>query len=356
MVAVRPTARLKRKLVTLHRRLSLAMASLWLLQAVTGMLIVFHWEIDDASIPARHAGTDLQALSRRIAALAPPGSQRRVTSIWTSAGFRDRYDITVTDDSSGGETTVRVTGDGMPIRTDRPGARRRLIDTIVILHQSLIAGRTGRWIIGASGLMLLTNIAGALVLAWPRRGTWRKVLRPRLSGAAIARHYGWHRAIGLIGALPALVLVGSGVLLAYDDGVSSLIGATPVAMSPLPGRATLPFADAVETAERTWPGSRLAAVTMPPPGDATYYIRLRMPGEWRRAYGASFVLVDATNGHLRGVFPATGAPTSRRFADSWFPVHTGEAGGLPGRVLILLTGLWLASLALIGARLWWLRR
>jgi len=345
----------KRYLIRVHRWLSLSMAALWLLQAATGVIIVFHWEIDDSTIAARHADTDLSALAREIDRLAPAGSGRHVATVWTTAGMPDRYDITVAKDG-GASTVVRVTGDGHPIRTDRRGGPRRLIDTLVLLHQSLLAGVTGRWIIGASGALLLFNAVGGLLLAWPRRGAWRPALSFKRRGPPVARLYGLHRALGLVGVLPALVLVTAGVLLAYDEGFSRLIGAGPVALPPRTGHALVGFAEAVRTAQHALPGARLTAVTMPGPDDATYRVRLRAPGEWRRAYGASYVLVDAVSGDVRGVFPAAVAPWPRRAVDALFPVHTGEAGGLAGRILVLCTGLWLIGMIFIGPRLWWLRR
>ncbi len=354
-MAVAASFRIRKTLISAHRWLSLAAAALWLLQAATGMIIMFHWEMDDATIPAPHVATDPDKLAHRIDLLAPAGSGRHVVSVWTSAGFADRYDVTV-EDAAGRDSAVRVAGDGTPIRIDGPDSPRRLIDTIVLLHQSLISGQTGRWIIGASGLLLFTNVIAGTVIAWPRRGTWAKVLRPSRRGLAVTRHYGWHRAIGLVGAVPALLLVGAGVLLAFDDGVAVLIGGTPIEMPAIRGADRIGFARAVEAAERALPGSRLTAVTPPTVGDATYQVRLRAPGEWRRAYGASFVFVDATDGRIRGVFPARDAPLGRKSFDALFPVHTGEAGGLIGRILVLCTGAWLASMIVIGVRLWWLRR
>ena len=116
MPGTRPSRRLKQRLASVHRWLSLGMAALWLLQALTGALIVFHWEIDDSSVAAAHRATDPAALGQRIAQLAPAGSGRHVASIWTTGGFADRYDIHVVDDASGNDTVVRVAGDGTPIR------------------------------------------------------------------------------------------------------------------------------------------------------------------------------------------------------------------------------------------------
>ena len=82
--ATRPT--LRRTLLKLHRWLSLGAAVFWLLQALTGVLIVFHWEITDASISSLHRPTDLAAIERRVDTLVPPGGMGKVGSIWSAAG------------------------------------------------------------------------------------------------------------------------------------------------------------------------------------------------------------------------------------------------------------------------------
>lgn len=347
--------RFRQRLVSVHRWLSLGMAALWLLQAASGALIVFHWEIADAAIAAPHSDTDPAALGRRIGQLAPPGSGRSVASIWTSAGFSDRYDIHVIDAGSGGDTIVRVAGDGTPIRISAPGTQS-LIDTIVVLHQTLLGGDRGRWIIGASGFLLITSLLMGIFIAWPKRGMWRKSLTPVRRGPPVARYYSWHRALGLTGAGAALLLITPGALLAFDAELRPLLGATPPAMAPRPGPVAIGFAQAVETAEAAVPGSRLTAVTMPTAADATYQVRLRAPGDWQRAYGGSLVFVDAASGRIRGVDLAEDAPAYRKAMDLLFPIHTGQAGGLVTRLLTLSVGVWLASMIVIGARLWWLRR
>ncbi|HEU4959337.1 MAG TPA: PepSY-associated TM helix domain-containing protein [Sphingomonas sp.] len=317
--------RFRQRLVSVHRWLSLGMAALWLFQAVTGALIVFHWEIADAAVSAPHAATDLAALGRRIERLAPPGSGRHVAALWTSAGFHDRYDIHVIDARTGGDTVVRVSGDGTPIHVSRPGAVS-LIDTIVLLHQTLLGGDRGRWIIGASGLLLVSNLTMGLVVAWPRRGTWRKSLTPARRGQPIAGTYSWHRALGLTGAAAALLLITPGALLAFDAELRPLLNAVPVTVPASPGPSAIGFAQAVEAAESAVPGSRLTAVTMPGAEDATYQVRLRAPGDWQRAYGGSVVFVDAASGRIRGIDLAGDAPPARKAMDMLFPIHTGQAG------------------------------
>ena len=203
---------------------------------------------------------------------------------------------------------------------------------------------------------LRTNLMLGIAVAWPPRGTWKRALTPIAKGPAMARNYSWHRALGLIGAVPALLLVTTGVLRVFEAGIGNAIGAQEIAISARPGTPVLPLAQAVAIGARSLPGSRFTAVTLPSAEDATYTVRMHMPSEWRRHYGYSFVYVDAVTGGVRGVFPASEAPWARAVMDDLFPFHTGEAGGVIGRLLVTAAGLWLGTMIVLGIRLWWLRR
>jgi len=50
----------------LHRWIGLIFAAFWLLQAVTGALIVFHWEAEDAILES-HSGRNPSDFSRILA-------------------------------------------------------------------------------------------------------------------------------------------------------------------------------------------------------------------------------------------------------------------------------------------------
>jgi uncharacterized iron-regulated membrane protein len=341
--------------VSVHRWLGICAGLLWLVQAVTGTIIVFHWEEDDATISTAHANTDFAAIGQTIARLAPAGSGREVTQVWTSAGFKDRYDIFVLDQASGGVSTVRVSGDGKPIRVT-PAGGQSLMNTIVLLHQSLLGGTPGRWVIGASGFLLLSNLIFGSYLAWPRRGHWARALSPPATGGPLARTYGWHRSLGLIGVAPALVSVIAGILLAYNAPLSNLLGVAPSTLPPRPGTPRVGFSEAITTAQQCIPLAAFAAVELPTSEDATYKVHLRAPGEWRRAYGESMVSVDAVTGRVRNVTMARDAPPKLFWFNALAPTHTGEAFGIMGRLVVLCTGLWLATMIVLGGRLWWLRR
>lgn len=344
-----------------HRWAGLAAAAFWGIQALTGVLIVFHWEIEDAMIAGAHRVTDLDAIERRALDLAPPGSGKTIGSIWTTGGAPDRYDIHIRADDPALARSVRIDGGGSVLRdsdVDRGAAKGGWVGTLVTIHHDLMGGETGRRILGISGLLLLTNILAGVAVAWPRRGQWLRSLRPPRSGAPAVRYYGWHRALGLWVALPATAMIGAGVLLSFDGAVDAAVAPPAIeasAVSPA-GAATVGLASATRTALTSFPEARLAAI-YPPDGDRPVWrIRVTQPDEARRAYGATTVFVSAVNGQVVGRFDAVQAPPRRAFVDGLFPLHTGEMGGLAGRIAVAAIGLWLITMVVVGLALWVTRR
>ena len=345
----------KRGIVTAHRWLGLAAAAFWLVQLVTGTLIVFHWEMRDAMLSNVDRPLDPAGIERRLDVLAPPGGKAAIGSMWTTAGFPNRFDIYFTD-AAGADQSARIAGDGTVLRApDVPEGV--FFETLVGLHHDLLAGPTGDWIVAISGLLLVTNLIAGLVVAWPRRGSWRIALKPLRKGAAAARLYSWHRAAGLWLIVPALLIAATGTLLKFPDALAGLPGAEKPALPPVaPAGKPVGFAVAVNVALRTLPGSRLTSVKFPTADDATYSVRLQTPDEIRSAYGGSIVLVDADDGALRGSYPITKAPPAARFANSIVPIHTAQFAGPIGRIILFIIGLGLNAMIVFGLLLWVRRR
>lgn len=354
---------MKPRLRKIHRWLSLSLAIFWLVQATTGVLSIFHWELDDLTAPSVDRPTDVAAIGRRLEALEAADLRTKVSSIWATAGLPNRYDVTVSDELGDTSTAVLIAGDGTILRTrssDEWLADGGVFETIVGIHHNLLSGDRGAWIVGFSGIFLLSNILLGLKLAWPARGTWRRALRPRASGAPVARSYAWHRAVGLWAAAPAAVLVLCGTLLVFEHGVGEAIGADEVspdltAEAAAPLRHTSP-GEALATALDRYPGSTFAGMELPDEDAAWYRIRVRQLGEVRRVYGTTVVYVSARTGRVIGQFSAFEAPPARKFMELLYPVHTGEAGGLPGRLAVTAIGLWLLTMIVLGVRLWLARR
>ena len=102
---------MKSTLRTVHRWISLSVATLWVLQALSGIFLVFHWELDDALVAGPARPLDLEHFSRRLDVLESSAPERSIASIWATAGTPDRFEITVDDARTGDSTILRVDGE-----------------------------------------------------------------------------------------------------------------------------------------------------------------------------------------------------------------------------------------------------
>ncbi|MCE3284087.1 MAG: hypothetical protein K0R70_343 [Steroidobacteraceae bacterium] len=310
---------MKPALRRLHRWIALTLGVLWLSQALTGLLMVYRWELDEAPLAGDAVPLDAASLGARIESIQADPAGRTVTSLWASGGVDGRFDLYV-DDAQDNTEVVRVDGAGRVLRARASGDG--FIPTAASLHQTLFSGDRGKFVVGVSGLFLLASIVIGLVLAWPARAKqWRQVLLPRGARAGVARRYAWHRAAGLWLGVPAVVMLGAGT-----------------------------------TALAQFPGSELSGVAFPADGQPWYRIRVRQPAEWRRVYGTSVVYVAADDGRVLRTEDALDAETATAFMSNLYPVHTGEALGVAGRVLALTMALWLLTMLVLGVGLWLARR
>ncbi|PQM28178.1 hypothetical protein CVO77_06625 [Sphingopyxis lindanitolerans] len=353
---------IRARIRSIHRWASIAMLGFWLAQALTGLLLVFQWEIDDATVAGPRVPTDIAAIDARLTGLVAADPGLRIRSLSTTGSGLDRYDIGLDD---GGESvTLRIDGAGRPLRRQGPDDRVRhgaLFDSVYDLHESLLAGDAGMWIVGISGLLLLSNIILGLILAWPGRrwARWRMALRPTMARPGPARPYGWHRTAGLWMAIPAFLTISCGTALIFIVGIEGLAGISrdePAAPALKAGQAAIAMPDAVARARRLYPRATLTRIDYPTNDTPSYAVQFRQPGEAALIFGSTIVYVAAADGRVTGRVDPFTMPLRQRALDLLYPIHTGEIGGLTGRITIFLIGLWLTLMIGLGFWLWQSRR
>lgn len=243
-------------------------------------------------------------------------------------------------------------------------SRPLLMSTLFHLHRYLFAGEVGKTVTGISGLLLaLTSLLG-LVLWWPKHtlSGLRKALTVR--GAVTSRqfHYSFHRTAGFF-MTPVLAVLGfTGMAMNLPDWVRPVVGAVAtlepnakLANGPAEGRKPLSVAAALEAAQLSVPQGRLTRVSIGS-AKAPFEIRLRQPGEVRKGDGLTRVSIDAFSGAVLRVRDPLKAAAGDTFFNWQFPLHTGEAFGLAGRVLVSFSGLAPLAFMLTGLLLWLGRR
>lgn len=326
-------------------------------------MLVFHRDIDRAGLPTT---TDPSRSLDELVAIAARAQD--ATPIAIGLYYPDPSALGVTfDHPAKGKRTVLVesaSGEilGLRDRTPTSPTGENFWRWVYNLHHSLLLGERGEWLLGASGLLLLSMAGSGFWLGWPRRGQWRAAFAAQRWRTRVQKLFGWHRAVGLAVAIALAVLAASGAIMDFgkplrlwaerNAGYQPPYKPQPGALPPRP----IGVDRALTAALRALPLASLTSITLPTPNSPVYQVRLRRPGEWRAWSGTSLVVVDAGTGQVLSAYDAANGPLANRIIDSAFPVHSGEIGGLMGRILVALSGLALPALYLTGLWAWYRRR
>jgi len=341
-----------------HKYLSLTFGILWVLQVLSGVLITFRGEIEEALLHGASQPLDPALLGAAAERLAATRAET-LAYVMASQGSPNRYDL-LFKDRNGLLQAVHVDGVGTVLRErpynhDYPAPG--WFATAHDFHEALLAGDRGKLFLGFSGALLLSNLLFGLAIAWPARTQgWRRVLLPGLSGPFGANVYKWHRALGFVIALPAIIIVSCGIAQQWPVDAWLAVHSPQPKQHATDSARTIVLGDAIATALARHPQATLSLVTLPDSNQPWYKVRLRTPGEIRRVFGKTAVYVDSHDGNVLLDREALAMPLNERIANTFYPIHTGEFLGLFGRLMVLAVGLSLLTMATLGACLWWTRR
>lgn len=251
--------------------------------------------------------------------------------------------------------------------------RRHIIQGIFMLHQNLVAGTWGRWIMGFAALAwLISNFVG-LYLTFPAKKPfwpkWRKKWKIDLAAKLRRFMLELHNASGLWLLILASVLAYTSVAMNFFDeafvpAVQAVSPAKPTMFDTMPKQPAPPptvgfsqaLADGIAAAKadgQTWKPALE-----------------RFSPEFG-AYGVSFTDNGVENYHLLGpvtyyVDGRTGRfvekddpyhdSFGRRLTRSLYPLHSGDIAGWFGIAIIFILGLATAEMCVTGFYTWWKKR
>jgi len=225
------------------------------------------------------------------------------------------------------------------------------------LHYTLLLDRTGRTIVAIVGLVLLGSLATGLALWWPAPGRLRTALAWKPRASIERRTYDLHKLAGVWGAVLLAILAVSGTMLGEPtwfhptiDRVSPLFKAPTVVASRSAVR--IPIYDAVRIARARFPMAEPRWIETPDGPGGVYRVQLHQAVEPGRRFPKTNVWLDPGTGAVLAVRdPQTEGAGDTVLA--WLhPLHSGDALGMPGRLLVLATGLVPPLLFVTGVMRW----
>lgn len=376
---------LRTVLFWIHLLLGVTAGAVILFMSVTGVLLAFEPQI-----------TEWLERDRRL--VTPPPEGRRLPVETLLARAREaRPDarpsiVTLRSDPAASAVVSFGREDGAlfldPYRGTVLGGLSPVHDAlheILEWHRWLGSREIGRPITGAANFAFLGLVTLGTYLWWPRRWTREAVravtlFNPRASGRA--RDFNWHNVIGIWCAPVLLVLTLTGLVMSYqwaNNLLFTLTGIEPPPPQAGPAERGGPTAREAQRrardgasarrkdgrvpvgldalwarAERQVPSWVAISLRMPPPADGPVTFVIQEPAGWHPSPRSQLVL-DLFTAEPVGWKPYSSQNLGRRLRAWVRPLHTGEAGRIPGQAVALLASAGGGVLVWTGLALAWRR-
>ena len=343
-----------------HKWTSLICTLFLLMLCITGLPLIFHDEIDDffkseASARELPADTPQASLSRLIDAAKARYPQRFVQVVgWDD----DRANVvnvflSTTPDAPPGQRFLKLSFDSRTAELIGEDAQQGgVMHAIRIIHRDMFLGLPGELFLGVMGLLFVVAVISGLVLYAPfmrrlefgavRRGGALRVKWLDMHNLIGAVTLVWVTAVGVTGVINTISLP---LFNAWRAQVMPELIAPHLGKPPLAKLADID--DAVATARRALDGNVPASIVLPTEarfGTTRHFIVWTKGSTPITSRLFTPALIDAENGQL---VTARGLPWYLRALQVSRPLHFGDYGGLPLKIIWALLDL--ATIVVLGS-------
>lgn len=344
-----------------HRWVGLTLGLVLVVCGLTGAYLAFYLEIEHAAIAPLRSSASVQPESFEAVyrALIQVGSPER-----------GQWSIELPYDGRGGVITSRFQERGNPNRmvSVDPVTLAVVRDVywgssvstwIYELHYRLLMGSAGGTVMGLIGVCLLAMLVAGIVLWWRSGRTLRSRLSFDRKGTRARKIFDIHRLLGLAGSVLLIVSVATATAINLPGQVRPVLTAfSPIVPLQAPrsgaaaGRARITVDEAIARARSHMPHADVRWVQVPNSESAPYAVRFWQPGEPSRRFPRSYVWLDQYDGRVLAVRDAREDTASDRILAWFYPLHSGEAFGLIGRIVVAVLGFTPAILFVTGFLRW----
>ncbi|MBK8816129.1 MAG: PepSY domain-containing protein [Methylococcaceae bacterium] len=245
------------------------------------------------------------------------------------------------------------------------------VSFIMQLHYCLVLGDTGETAVGILAALSIISVLSGLILWWPLTGKFKQALTFKRHASAVRFNFDLHKIVGFYTTLVLLPVLFSGVYFNLPDRVNVVFNQfSPITRdNPWSGLAASGFTStkqlgqkpvsyaALEAAvQNRYPSGRLWHLYAPKNEKDNYIIQKRDAGDLSSFVGYRDFLVDQYNGKILATYQAGTGNNGDVFLDWQWPLHSGQAFGWTGRILVFLSGLACPILYVTGVIRWLQKR
>jgi uncharacterized iron-regulated membrane protein len=239
--------------------------------------------------------------------------------------------------------------------------------SVLRLHVRLAAllpsTKWGRHAVGWIAAALILSTAAGLYLWWPIHYNWRSAFTPEREAHGLRRLLDFHNLAAICLVVPLLILVLTGIYLAYPGSIDPALSLVSVARAPdntalaqasKPGACASPTTpgQALTLAQARFPSARFVSLALPK--NQPYVVRLAPPNNVGDK-GQTLVFVDRECPTVLTVIDGEIGVAAETFKALMHPLHRYLMLGHVGQALAFLAGL-LLPLSFVTFLLLWLHR
>ena len=343
----------RKTLLSLHRWVGLALAALLLVQGLTGVALVFRDELESIVHPELNvaAGGERLSLERLVEA---------------ARAARPDAVLQRTKEMEDGAVLFRFAEDGHAYLLAMDPYRGTILHQggptawpgqwLFELHHTLLSGDLGETIVGIEGLALLFIAVTGPIVWWPGRKRLASGFRIVRGAGADRLLRSLHRSAGAALAVMIVVSATTGAVMVFKERIRPLFADAyvPKPSPPVdarPGSARVPVDRLIGQARMDYGPTELVEVRFQGKDAQTVVVYLRDESSLREN-AAKQIYFNAYDGVEIGHYVPSALPAGNSFIDWQFPIHTGRAGSLVGRLLILAGGIGIVFFTISGVWLW----
>lgn len=258
---------------------------------------------------------------------------------------------------------ARVMGQRLMFDTGNPW-RGSLTSFFVRFHYTLALGETGKTFVGIVALFLLFSVLTGLILWWPSPGKLRQALTIKARASTERLNFDLHKTFGFYFSMALIVILFSGIYLVFPSYMAGLVElfshlkSDPVKLISEPGGQPLPIGLAQVTAmtDKRFPDGEYKMIIFPQDQHGFYRVVKRAPQEINRTRSRRMLWIDQYSGKIMQERDPITDAAGDVFLQWLYPLHNGEAFGVAGRIIIVITGLVPLLLYVTGVIRWLQKR
>lgn len=343
-----------KQLFAVHRITGLLAGAFLLLMSLSGSILVFTEEIDHVLYKTAYhvtPGTQRQPLQSlyQTTQQSLPGNpyllfvkipQQPDQSVVLRAEYKPDHKVYVFIDPYTGKILRQHSNTGY------------FTGWLLYLHFTLLSGTNGARVILIVGILLLLSL---LTGTWIYRKAFGKVLRFQVKPEWHNRKRRWrnlHRIVGVWAILFNLLIVITGIMIelkVLDSRKQKEAKAVPIA-------ATITFEQLLAKAQQAVPDFEAAGIRPPKKAGDPIRILGHTPGQPEWAAYSTSVFFDSNTGSISKITDFRRASFPEKLQAMVSPLHFGNYGGIPLKIIYCIFALTPGILSLSGFLIWFRRK